>query len=482
MALEAGKIIGQNLKLLRELGKGAMGSVWAAEHLTLHRQVAVKFMSRVLMESEISVERFEREATAAAQIASPHVAHIYDHGTTGEGERYIVMELLVGEDLSARCKRLGPLPLREVAHIVVQLCKALGKAHQLGIVHRDIKPDNVFLIDSDGEIFVKVLDFGVAKRAAEGSVGMTSTGAMLGTPRFMSPEQFLSAKHVDPRSDLWSVGVVTYYAVTGQPPFGGENLGQLCMAIEKGVFPPPSALRPDVPAAFDAWCLKALSQEQAARFQSAREMAQALAFALGLQSVTDTSPSLVPPLRPSAASWPAPQPPVAPAFPTAPAWPQPSGFGPAGFGMPQPTFPGTAVTFAGEAGTGGGRQRWPIVLGAGALALVAILGAGSFFVWRRSGAERGAVPPGGAATASAEPRPASSATAAPEPAAASGSGVAATGEAGASAAPTVAPAPPSTVATAASAGGSASARPAPASPALPRPDRQGQRARHELGL
>src|SRR5262249_9734339 len=142
------------------------------------------------------VERFRREATTPAQIKSPHVVQVFDHGVTERGVPYIVMELLSGEDLRRHVKRTGPLPPAKVAQIIAQAARALGRAHRLGIVHRDIKPDNLFILDVEGEPFVKVLDFGIAKHAGE-SPQLTATGSMVGTPVYMSPEQLLSAKAVD---------------------------------------------------------------------------------------------------------------------------------------------------------------------------------------------------------------------------------------------------------------------------------------------
>ncbi|WP_437629536.1 protein kinase domain-containing protein [Sorangium sp. So ce854] len=281
--MNPGQQVTSTLRLSRQLGKGAMGSVWVADHLTLGTQVAVKFMSPAYAEQGGFVERFRREAMAAAQIKSPHVAQVFDHGVTHDGAPFIVMELLEGEDLKRRIQRLGVLSPVEVATIVAQTARALGRAHQLGIVHRDIKPDNIFLLDVEGELFVKVLDFGVAKRvhgAPQGDLGMTSTGHVLGTPLYMSPEQILSAKNVDFHADLWGLAVVAYHALTGHLPFTGETLGALSVALHAGIFTPPSAVRPELSPAIDAWMRKALALDPAARFGSARQMAEALEHAV----------------------------------------------------------------------------------------------------------------------------------------------------------------------------------------------------------
>ena len=283
MSLQAGAIVGNNVRLVRPLKRGGMGSVWVAEHLALRTQVAVKFMSERLAQDQEYVARFAREATASAQIKSPHVVQVFDHGLSSDGSPYIVMELLEGEDLRQRLTRVGTIGLDLAAVLVVQIARALSKAHAQGIVHRDIKPDNVFLLEHDGEPFVKLLDFGIAKHTSQeggGLDGMTGTGAMVGTPHYMSPEQILSARRVDHRADLWSVAVVLYRSLTGQVPFQGETLGAVCIAIERGTFVPPSQRNPVLSPAVDSWFVRALYRDPAARFQSAKEMAEAFVVAL----------------------------------------------------------------------------------------------------------------------------------------------------------------------------------------------------------
>jgi serine/threonine-protein kinase len=163
MAFEPGAVIGANLRLRRMLASGGMGSVWEADHLGLRTQVAVKLIADVLSVEPTVRKRFALEAEAAAQIRGPHVVQILDHGVTDQGIPYIVMELLIGESLGSRLKRVGRLDLAETFVIVNQTSKALARAHSLGFVHRDIKPDNLFLTESNDELFVKVLDFGIAK-------------------------------------------------------------------------------------------------------------------------------------------------------------------------------------------------------------------------------------------------------------------------------------------------------------------------------
>ena len=267
-----------SLRLVRQLGSGGMGSVWLADHLALQTQVVVKFMRGDLTSDETSLRRFREEAAAAANVKSPHVVQVLDHGVAASGEPYIVMELLEGVDLADYLAQRGRIPLETVAEIVSQVCKALARAHERGIVHRDIKPQNIFLCRGDAnEIFVKVLDFGIAKRSVLGSAaGGTLTGSLLGTPYYMSPEQMMDAKHVDARADLWALGVVAYECLTGQRPFESETVGALALAVCKGPIPLPSQVDRTVPPEIDAWFARACTRDLDARFSSARAMADAL--------------------------------------------------------------------------------------------------------------------------------------------------------------------------------------------------------------
>lgn len=291
-------MVGASLRLERLVGRGAMGTVWTAEHLGLRSTVAVKFMAQAMMDDPVSLMRFQQEAKAAAEIRSPHVVRVFDHGATEEGVPYIVMELLDGESLDRRMKRLGRLPLPEVATIVRQSARALAKAHERGIVHRDIKPGNIF-VSSDDELFVKVVDFGVAKFSGQEAIEMTAQGNMVGTPAYMSPEQLFHGRALDHRGDLWSLAVVAYQATTGDRPFDGLTLGELCISIKRGEYVAPSRLRSDLPAAVDVWFARAFASDVEARFASARELAQAFDEALGNPVLLSSTPSLDVP-RPSA--------------------------------------------------------------------------------------------------------------------------------------------------------------------------------------
>jgi len=276
--LEAGSFVTPSIRLVRMFGKGGMGSVWLAEHLTLRTNVVVKFMSPLLASDPTSLSRFSREASAAAQVKSPHVVAVLDHGVTPSGHPFIVMELLEGRDLNVELKTKRVLPPDEVAHIVEHIARALGRAHERGIIHRDIKPANIFLCDvGERKPFVKLLDFGIAKPVDDPSQ-VTTTGDPVGTPAFMSPEQVRGSK-VDARVDIWALGVVAFRALTGVLPFRGEHASAVAVAVATDPIPIPSVTQPllgTIAPAIDEWFLRACSRDLATRFQTARQYARAL--------------------------------------------------------------------------------------------------------------------------------------------------------------------------------------------------------------
>jgi serine/threonine-protein kinase len=271
------------------LGRGGMGSVWEGIHMTLGTRVAVKFIDAEHAESAEARHRFENEARAAAALRSKHVVEVYDHGLMDDGRPFIVMEFLDGEPLDKRLDRAGRLPAADTARIVSQVCRALAKAHAAGIVHRDLKPDNVFLVwdDDDGSDVAKVVDFGIAKFTdSKGPTSATRTGSVLGTPYYMSPEQARGLRTVDYRSDLWSVGVITFRCMTGHLPFEGEAVGDVLVKLCTAPLPVPSQYAPDLPTGFDGWFARALSREPEGRFQSAAELGNSLATVCGLSVQT----------------------------------------------------------------------------------------------------------------------------------------------------------------------------------------------------
>jgi serine/threonine-protein kinase len=274
-------VVADRFRLVRMIGRGGMGSVWQAVHIGLDTPCALKFIEGELGKVAEAHERFEREAKMSAQLRSPHIVQIIDHGVWQE-RPYIAMELLEGTDLGKLISQHGKLPPQQLNTIIQQVCRALTKAHAAGIVHRDLKPDNIFITNDDDRVHVKILDFGVAKATGQAIENSnTKTGAMLGTPYYMSPEQAQGIKSVDARSDLWSVAVIVYQCLTGKLPFESEALGDLLVKIIVQPIPVPSQVAP-VPAGFDRWWAKAADRNPDQRFQSAKELASSLEMALGL--------------------------------------------------------------------------------------------------------------------------------------------------------------------------------------------------------
>lgn len=276
-----------------------MGTVWVAEHLALRTDVVVKFITGDLATNPEAMARFEREAAAASQVKSPHVVQTFDHGTSN-GMPYIVMELLEGEDLGDYLHHHGRMAPKAVVQLVTQLGRALDKAHAKGIVHRDIKPNNIFLTEGEGgEFFVKLLDFGIAKGVDSPKIdSATRTGAVMGSPYYMSPEQIVGAKDIGPKSDLWAVGVVAFEALTGVRPFEAETMGALAILIHGAPLPKPTEKVPELPPSVDAWFERACSRDVAGRFSSAKEMADALSRAFAEAGHSIVPGSQVPPSAP----------------------------------------------------------------------------------------------------------------------------------------------------------------------------------------
>jgi eukaryotic-like serine/threonine-protein kinase len=278
MQLEPGAMITDKVRLERPLREGGMGVVWAAHHVGLDVPVAVKFVLDELVERDASVvDRFVFEAKTAARIKSPHVVKVFDQGATPEGVPYLVMELLEGNSLSEWLSLVKRMSLRDTARVVSQVASVLDKAHAAGIVHRDIKPDNVFLVEGERELFVKVLDFGVAKLTRGGGQQVTTAGMAIGTPAYMSPEQVLREGQVTFRADLWALAVTAYEMLTGEVPFMRDDLRALALAICAGEFTPVTKRLPaGAPTELDAWFACALHRDPEERFASAEAMARAL--------------------------------------------------------------------------------------------------------------------------------------------------------------------------------------------------------------
>ena len=283
-----GSIIHGKYRLDRLLGEGGMGSVYLARDLDADRDVAVKVLTAYANESATVVERFHRESKAALSIDSPHIARVFDAGTDTGGP-FLVMEHLEGEDAGDLFARLHHLPPALALRIVGQACLGLTKAHETGIVHRDIKPANLFLSRAnDGSVTVKIVDFGVAKmlpiwsRRDVPPEVLTRTGAVLGSPLYMAPEQARGAKAVDPRSDVWSLGVVLYQALAAHAPNQEiEALGELIVTICTQAPRPVEESAPWISHSLAAIVRRALRLDPAERFQSAEAMLEALRAELG---------------------------------------------------------------------------------------------------------------------------------------------------------------------------------------------------------
>jgi tRNA A-37 threonylcarbamoyl transferase component Bud32 len=311
-----GEVVAGKYRVDRVIGSGGMGIVVAATHLELDRPVAIKFLTADAVKTPDVVARFSREARAVAKIQGEHVARVLDVGALDDGLPYMVMEYLEGADLAQRIAREGRLPLPEVARYLLEACEALSEAHAAGIVHRDLKPANLFLARRpDRSTIVKLLDFGISKSPVGATAGITSTQAVMGSPVYMSPEQLVSTKSVDARSDIWSLGIVLYEALAGTPPFGGESMPQIVTRILHAPAPRLAQARPDLPPAVDAIVACCLDKEPSARFPDVAELARALAPFVedGARSVERIGrvlgttqaamPVLVPSVRPGADAW-----------------------------------------------------------------------------------------------------------------------------------------------------------------------------------
>jgi serine/threonine protein kinase len=278
-ALSPGQLVAGKYEVERIIGVGGMGTVVAAKHRTLGSRVAIKTISLGSKPSEEALARFEREARAAATLTSHHVCRVIDFGTGDDGAPFMVMEYLDGEDLAQRLRAKGLLSCVDAVRIIAEASDGIAEAHAMGIVHRDIKPSNIFLVKKpQGGDLVKVLDFGIAKTQEQSADAhaLTGTAALLGSPQYMSPEQVRGAKGIDSRTDVWSLGATLYEAITGQPPFSGEQMFDVLMAIVNT--PPASlvALRPDAPPALELLVMRCLAKNPADRFANAAELAEAL--------------------------------------------------------------------------------------------------------------------------------------------------------------------------------------------------------------
>jgi serine/threonine-protein kinase len=414
--IQAGDLIGKKYRVERLLGEGGMGFVVAAWDQQLGRRVVIKLLHPEMLRHQEVVERFVREARAAAQLESDHATRVVEVGTLHDGAPFMVMEHLEGQDLSRIAKSGERIPIGVVVAWVIEACRAIGEAHSLGIVHRDLKPHNLFLAKRrDGSQRIKVLDFGISKVAGD-SNGLTRTGAGMGTPKYMAPEQALSAADVDARADIWSLGVILYQLCTGEVPYPGETPTQVYAAITTRAATPPSLVRPDLPPGLEAIILGCLERQRERRIASVQELVTRLTpFATPAESfiVEDRAGSA--PGLPSGAT-------LEPSFYTVPGdlrstgtvplaerapmsstkpLPEIAPPAPAGGGAPTLVPQGPPVSTMDAAAPERPASRRTV--GAIAVALLAVASASLFFVFRGSSAER---PPATTATATPPAPPA----------------------------------------------------------------------------
>ena len=276
---QPGQFVANRYELIREIGRGGMGCVWQAIDRELEAPCALKFILEHFAQHPELRTRFVREARAVANLHSPYVVSIRGVGEH-EDALYIAMELLHGETLERRLERQGALEPPDVVTLVQQTASVLATAHAAGVVHRDLKPENIWLW-AESEVFVKLLDFGVAKHVlAEKTALKTATGALVGTPHYMSPEQAAGDRAVDHRSDIWSLAVIAVECLSGRRPFDSDGLGQLLLQIMQGPIPPLNQLYPQATPALEEWWQQAMQRDVEARFQSTTALATSLAAAL----------------------------------------------------------------------------------------------------------------------------------------------------------------------------------------------------------
>jgi serine/threonine protein kinase len=323
-ALAPGTVIGGKYRLEQPLGAGGMGVVLAARHLELNQNLAIKVLLPNVASSQEAVTRFLREGRSAAQLTSPHVAKVHDAGRLPSGAPFLVMELLHGRDLRAHLAEVGHVPLAQAIEWTLQTAHALSEAHTRNIIHRDVKPANLFLADTSAGQQIKVLDFGVSKQLDSLEADLTKTTSAVGTPRYMAPEQMRSPRLGDARGDIWSLGIVLYELTTGQSPFHGDSVTALCFDVMERTPVSPSQLNPLLPTALDEIVLRCLEKDPNDRFQSMTALATALsalapaARSSGLFTAVTGSTPAAPLSTPGLAGQPRTEPLAHPLFPEMP--------------------------------------------------------------------------------------------------------------------------------------------------------------------
>ncbi|HET7505606.1 MAG TPA: serine/threonine-protein kinase [Kofleriaceae bacterium] len=410
MELAPGTILLGKYRIDEIIGTGGMGNVVRASHLYLHQSVAIKVLLPQMAESDSTKQRFLREAQATVRLKSEHIARVMDVGTV-EGVPFMVMEFLEGNDLNQILRHHGPQIPSIVVDLMLQACEGIAEAHALGIIHRDVKPSNFFITRRpDGSMLLKILDFGISK-APVGYDELTGTQTVIGTPTYMAPEQMKSGKSADPRSDIWSIGVVMYQLITGQPPFSGESYADLVIKVG---FEAPAPIPVPLPAGLPEVILRCLEKDPNLRHQNVGELARMLApFATDPVSAAQSASRAVRILQHRGAPTGSPlsaagglltPPPISPAQLTPRSWPPSQGTS-LSHGAGQVTVRGR------------GRRGWLV---AGVASLCVLAGLGGYAISQAShaeGASSTASQPSLVPAAAAPPSPPPSSLTTPAPAA-----------------------------------------------------------------
>ncbi|MBC7975055.1 MAG: serine/threonine protein kinase, partial [Myxococcales bacterium] len=274
MELAPGTVLLGKYRIDELIGSGGMGNVVRASHLYLHQSVAIKVLLPEMAQSDSTKQRFLREAQATVKLKSEHSARVMDVGTTPEGLPFMVMEYLDGNDLNQILRHHGPQVPSIVVDLMLQACEGIAEAHALGIIHRDVKPSNFFVTRRpDGSMLLKILDFGISKTPVDYGE-LTGTHTVIGTPSYMAPEQMKSGRSADPRSDIWSMGVVMYQLIAGRPPFSGESYAELVLKVG---LEPPDRLQVPLPNGLVEVIMRCLEKDPRARHQNVGELARMLA-------------------------------------------------------------------------------------------------------------------------------------------------------------------------------------------------------------